>query len=167
MPRALMHANAVTCWVPLARLAECTCACWHVQQAESVSEAPASRWLSAAGNALFFGALGGTAYFGYYTLRYSTPEMAQLIDERKQPEHAFPGSQVSVYTWKTAPVRHLVSILFEELPAACAWEQSHLVCSGHNQHGVGPVHGSRACNLGFCEACGVVIPEQVVQAWGR
>ena len=57
---------------------------------------PASRWLSATGNALFFGALGGAAYFGYYTLRYSTPEMAQLIDERKQPEHDFPGSQVGL-----------------------------------------------------------------------
>lgn len=57
---------------------------------------PASRWLSATGNALFFGALGGAAFFGYYTLRYSTPEMAQLIDERKQPEHDFPGSQVGL-----------------------------------------------------------------------
>jgi hypothetical protein len=51
--------------------------------------------LSAAGNALFFAALGGTAYFGYYTLRYTTPEMQQLIKERKQPENDFPGRSVS------------------------------------------------------------------------
>lgn len=50
--------------------------------------------LTAAGNALFFAALGGAAYFGYYTVRYTTPEMEQLIQERKQPQHDFPGRLV-------------------------------------------------------------------------
>lgn len=65
------------------------------QHAEHGGDDPASRWLSAAGNALFAAALGGGAYFGYYTLRYSTPEMEQLVAERRQPEHAFPSSEVT------------------------------------------------------------------------
>ena len=50
--------------------------------------------LSTAGNALFLAALGGAAYFGYYTIRYTTPEMEQLIQERKQPQQDFPGKSV-------------------------------------------------------------------------
>ena len=50
--------------------------------------------LSAAGNTLFIAALGTTAYFGYYTLRYNTSEMQDLIDQRKKPENEFPGSSV-------------------------------------------------------------------------
>lgn len=50
--------------------------------------------LSAAGNAVFFAALGGVAYFGYYTFRYTTPQMEELIRQRKQPDQAFPGSSV-------------------------------------------------------------------------
>ena len=52
------------------------------------------RLLSAAGNTLFIAALGTTAYFGYYTLRYNTSEMQDLIDQRKKPENEFPGSSV-------------------------------------------------------------------------
>ena len=52
------------------------------------------RIISAAGNTLFFAALGTTAYFGYYTLRYNTSDMQDLIDERKRPENEFPGSSV-------------------------------------------------------------------------
>lgn len=50
--------------------------------------------LSAAGNTLLLAALGTTAYFGYYTLRYNTSEMEDLIAERKSPENEFPGSSV-------------------------------------------------------------------------
>ena len=113
-----------------------------MQQAESATEAPASRWLSAAGNALFFGALGGAAYFGYYTLRYSTPEMAQLIDERKQPEHAFPGSQVAASSlprsrqWQTAAGRHTSVLLLEEPHAEHDCEQQ-LACQTLCQHTAG------------------------------
>lgn len=48
------------------------------------------------GNTLFLGFLGASAYFGYFTYRYTTPEVEQLIEERKKPENAFPGSDVSL-----------------------------------------------------------------------
>ncbi|CAL8462668.1 g2201 [Coccomyxa elongata] len=70
-------------------------------QGEMPGEGRAMSALSAAGNALFFAALGGAAYFGYYTVRYTTPEMEQLIRERKQPHHDFPGTLlwVPVMSW--------------------------------------------------------------------
>jgi hypothetical protein len=52
------------------------------------------RALSVAGNALFFTALGGAAFFGYYTYRYSAQEVEEVVRERKRPENAFPGSSV-------------------------------------------------------------------------
>ena len=54
------------------------------------------RMLSRAGNALLLAGLGGTAYFGYYTLCYKTEDMQSLIDQRRQPENEFPGSSVSL-----------------------------------------------------------------------
>ena len=47
------------------------------------------------GNTLFLGFLGASAYFGYYTYRYSTQEVENLIEETKKPENQFPGSDVS------------------------------------------------------------------------
>ena len=38
--------------------------------------------------------VGSAGYFGYYTLRYSSPEMEVLLEERNRPENDFPGSQV-------------------------------------------------------------------------
>jgi len=63
-------------------------------QGEMPGEGRVTSALSAAGNALFFAALGGVTYFGYYTFRYTTPEMEELIRQRKQPDQAFPGSSV-------------------------------------------------------------------------
>ncbi|CAL5218977.1 g732 [Coccomyxa viridis] len=63
---------------------------------EAAADSRLMRLLSAAGNTLFIAALGTTAYFGYYTLRYNTSEMQDLIDQRKKPENEFPGSSVWV-----------------------------------------------------------------------
>ena len=62
---------------------------------EAAADSRVLRILSAAGNTLLLAALGTTAYFGYYTLRYNTAEMQDLIEERKRPENEFPGSSVS------------------------------------------------------------------------
>ena len=84
MPQQCCHSHA-----PLSHAA-----CGNAQNAEHASKGGASRWLSTVGNTLFFGALGGTAYFGYYTLRYSSDDMERLLQERKKPDNDFPGSQV-------------------------------------------------------------------------
>ena len=64
---------------------------------EAAGDGRAMRMLSRAGNTLLLAALGGTAYFGYYTLRYKTEDMQSLIDQRKKPENEFPGSSVSLH----------------------------------------------------------------------
>ena len=85
-----------------------------VVQGEIPGEGGLTSALSAAGNALFFAALGGTAYFGYYTLRYTTPEMEQLIKERKQPEHEFPGRSVRSHDFVLRPTKDSETVLSEE-----------------------------------------------------
>ena len=55
------------------------------------------RILSAAGNTILLAALGTSAYFGYYTLRYSTSEVQDLINERKKPQNDFPARSVRPY----------------------------------------------------------------------
>lgn len=44
---------------------------------------------------MFLGSLAASAYFGYYTLRYTTDQVEDLIDEADKPENQFPGSNVS------------------------------------------------------------------------
>ena len=63
---------------------------------EAAGDGRAMRMLSRAGNTLLLAGLGGTAYFGYYTLRYKTEDMQILIDQRKKSENEFPGSSVSL-----------------------------------------------------------------------
>ena len=55
----------------------------------------AGRILSTIGNTLFFGGLGVSAFFGYYTLRYTTDEIGTMVEETKKAENSFPGSNVS------------------------------------------------------------------------
>ena len=64
---------------------------------EAAGDGRAMRMLSRAGNTLLLAGLGGTAYFGYYTLRYKTEDMQNLIDQRKKTENEFPGSSVSLH----------------------------------------------------------------------
>ncbi len=69
------------------------------------------------GNTLFLGFLGASAYFGYYTYRYSTQEIETLIEETKTPEKQFPGSDVRpcsssliIHFWaQLGKIKHLVS----------------------------------------------------------
>ena len=64
-------------------------------QGEAMAEGAGMRALSIAGNTLLLAGLGTTAYFGYYTARYTTPEMKQLIEDRKKHEQEIFGSSVS------------------------------------------------------------------------
>jgi hypothetical protein len=66
-------------------------------QQEAAGDGRAMRILSAAGNTILLAALGTSAYFGYYTLRYSTAEVQDLVDERKKPENDFPARSVRPY----------------------------------------------------------------------
>ena len=52
-------------------------------------------WL---GNTLFSGSVAATAYFGYYTYRYSSDQLDTMVQETQKAENAFPGSQVAPYT---------------------------------------------------------------------
>ena len=70
--------------------------CRGLQQ-EAAGDGRAMRILSAAGNTILLAALGTSTYFGYYTLRYSTTEVQDLIDERKKPENDFPARSVRPY----------------------------------------------------------------------
>ena len=51
-------------------------------------------WGSWIGNTLFFGGVAATAYFGYYTYRYSSDQLDTMVQETQKAENAFPGSQV-------------------------------------------------------------------------
>jgi hypothetical protein len=51
-------------------------------------------WGAWVGNTLFFGSVAATAYFGYYTYRYSSDQLDTMVQETQKAENAFPGSQV-------------------------------------------------------------------------
>ena len=51
-------------------------------------------WGAWLGNTLFFGGVAATAYFGYYTYRYSSDQLDTMVQETEKAENAFPGSQV-------------------------------------------------------------------------
>ena len=51
--------------------------------------------LSGIGNTLLFGVLGGGAFFGYYTYRYTTDQVETMVEETQKPENSYPGSSVS------------------------------------------------------------------------
>ena len=53
-----------------------------------------SRALNIMGNSLLAGLLGGTAFFGYYQLRYDVHELAQLVEDTRTSEGG-PLQQVS------------------------------------------------------------------------
>lgn len=55
---------------------------------------PAGKIASRIGNTLFLGLLGAGSYFGYYTYRYTTDEINDLVAEAEKPENSYPGSQV-------------------------------------------------------------------------
>ena len=52
------------------------------------------------GNSLLAGLLGGTAFFGYYQLRYDVHELAQLVDDTRTSEG---GPLQQVQHWPADP----------------------------------------------------------------
>ena len=52
------------------------------------------RVFSAIGNTLLLGGLATTAFFGYYTYRYTPDQLDTMVSETEKAENAFPGSQV-------------------------------------------------------------------------
>ena len=56
----------------------------------------AGRIASGIGNTLFLGLLGAGSFFGYYTYRYTTDEVNDMVAEAEKPENSFPGSQVII-----------------------------------------------------------------------
>ncbi|KAK9839681.1 hypothetical protein WJX81_005792 [Elliptochloris bilobata] len=65
--------------------------------------------LGALGNALFFGSLGAGAFFGYYTLRYTSDQVQTMVEQTEAPENSFPGSQVwrAVMGWYVEQRKHI------------------------------------------------------------
>eukprot|EP00884_Botryococcus_braunii_P014271 jgi/Botrbrau1/22845/Bobra.0065s0004.1 len=57
---------------------------------------PSGGIFSTLGNAIFFGLVGAASVFGYYTYRYSTEQVATMVQETKKAENSFPGSTVWV-----------------------------------------------------------------------
>lgn len=57
----------------------------HVS-ADALEHSAVGRIFSTVGNALFFGAVGAGAFFGYYTYRYSADEVEKMVVESKQKE---------------------------------------------------------------------------------
>lgn len=59
-------------------------------------EAPGAigRVAGAVGNGLFLGGLAATAFFGYYTYRYTPDQLDTMVSETEKAENAFPGSGV-------------------------------------------------------------------------
>ena len=52
--------------------------------------------LSGFGNTLLLGVLGGGAFFGYYTYRYTGDQVETMVEETRKPENSYPGSSVSL-----------------------------------------------------------------------
>jgi hypothetical protein len=63
-------------------------------QADHIRTNTAGKIASRIGNTLFLGLLGAGAYFGYYTYRYTTDEINDMVAEAEKPENSYPGSQV-------------------------------------------------------------------------
>ena len=68
--------------------------CQYEQTSKGTGLVLAGRIAAQVGNTLFLGFLGASAYFGYYTYRYSTQEVENLIEDTKNSENQFPGSDV-------------------------------------------------------------------------
>lgn len=66
----------------------------YLHIADSAGPKSVGRILASIGNTVFLGLLGASAYFGYYTYRYTTPEIQALVEETEKPENGFPGSNV-------------------------------------------------------------------------
>lgn len=59
-------------------------------------EAPTAlgRVAGALGNGLLLGGLAASAFFGYYTYRYTPDQLDTMVSETEKAENAFPGSKV-------------------------------------------------------------------------
>ena len=51
-------------------------------------------WGAWLGNTIFFSGVAASAFFGYYTYRYSSDQLDTMIQETEKSENAFPGSEV-------------------------------------------------------------------------
>lgn len=78
---------------------------------EHLQPSTAGRVAGAIGNALLLGGLGASAFFGYYTYRYSPEEVEAMIDSRAQPESDNIGNNLwtSTMRWYLDKRRHFES----------------------------------------------------------
>ena len=61
---------------------------------EALEHPAVGRTLSALGNALFYGAVGATAFVGYYHYNYSVEQLEHMVDETERAENKFIGSEI-------------------------------------------------------------------------
>lgn len=65
--------------------------------ADALENSAIGRAFSAIGNALFLGGVGAAAFFGYYTYRYDTDQVAHMVEEtRREEANKFLGSKVGL-----------------------------------------------------------------------
>lgn len=77
---------------------------------------PAARAAMALGNALFFGGVAASAFFGYYTWCYDLGQVATMVEETRKPENAFVGSSVRAMHCACMCVRACACMLWGEGP---------------------------------------------------
>jgi len=65
--------------------------------AEVLDHGNLGRTFSALGNALFYGAVGASAFFGYYHYNYDADQLEHMIQETEKAENRFPGSSVRMF----------------------------------------------------------------------
>ena len=88
----------------------------QVTKADPVSEPGAAmRALSALGNAAFLGALGASAFFGYYTVRYDADTLRTVVHETHKEENQFVGSTVRITIYVLLCYRKLPFAAIKEL----------------------------------------------------
>jgi len=70
-------------------------------------------WGAWLGNTIFFSGVAASAFFGYYTYRYSSDQLDTMIQETEKSENAFPGSEVrdlrggrALLCWQHARLYH-------------------------------------------------------------